>query len=206
MTRWLGVPVIWAATSSPTLTPPIPCTRPVSLVAPVTAAVTDGPAPPMVTDVPLTRQHPAGEQHPQLPIPVTGQPRESLRSGAASQRRSRRARRHPSGRARRRSAPGQEEPHRHPGDRGRHRDRDGYPGRESWDAPVAPASCPVPEPGPRPRRAARCRKRSAVQRLAVRPLAVRPLALRPLALRPLAVQLLLVGPLAVQPLVWRLVI
>src|SRR5690242_13306485 len=54
MARWLGVPVIWAATSSPTLTSLRACTRPVSLVVLVTVAVTDGPAPPMVTEVRLT--------------------------------------------------------------------------------------------------------------------------------------------------------
>ena len=52
--RWLAVPVIWAETSLPTLMPPMPCTVPVIVVALVTAAVTEGPLPPMVIDVPLT--------------------------------------------------------------------------------------------------------------------------------------------------------
>src|SRR5437667_12667468 len=49
-----AVPVSRAETSSPALTPPMPCARPVIVVAPVTAAVTEGPSPPMVIDVGLT--------------------------------------------------------------------------------------------------------------------------------------------------------
>ena len=136
----------------------------------------------MVTDVRADREHPAGEQHPQLPVPVparaTGQPRQGLgpvpppvgRSG----RRGRRARRGPAGRARHRSAPGQEEPDSHPGNRGHHRDRDRHPGRESWDAPVAPASRPVPRPGPGPQ--ARPASPSARPAPLARPVAVRRLA------------------------------
>src|SRR5215469_4988314 len=52
--RWAAVPVSWAETSSPALTPPMPCTLPVIVVALVTAAVTEGPAPPIVIDVRLT--------------------------------------------------------------------------------------------------------------------------------------------------------
>src|SRR5271166_4008001 len=52
--RWPTVPVIWAETSSPTLTPPVPRAVPVMVVALVTAAVTEGPSPPMAIDVPLT--------------------------------------------------------------------------------------------------------------------------------------------------------
>jgi hypothetical protein len=47
------VPVICAETSAPAFTPLIPRTVPVTLVDPVIAAVTEGPLPPMVIDVPL---------------------------------------------------------------------------------------------------------------------------------------------------------
>src|SRR5579872_6026297 len=49
-----SAPVIVAETRSPTLTPPMPATLPVTLVARVTAAVTTLPPEPMVIEVGLT--------------------------------------------------------------------------------------------------------------------------------------------------------